>query len=919
MKKNFLRKFAFVLVFILFITGLTPATLSEAASVQSLNATSKTLNVGKTFDFNVKGKVSKSKYVWTSSNTTVAKVNKSNGLVTAMAPGKATITCKITLPTKKTVSLKATVTVKLPATGVTVNNSVDTVKVGVDVYDFNRTLTPAKSTDKTYWEIDNASNTAGATMKLDGTVTTTQAGEFKFRAVTAANRTNYEAGKTTATSSWYTVKVPFVMESVKQISKNEIQLTFNSNVKELLSLSDFNITYTTINQENISDIKYSDNGKVVTLTISSTFIYGLDYTITCKEYSKTFTGSIAAEIDNTTSPSTPDPEPIVTPDPVIMTSLEYSAAMAPGWNLGNSFDSFDTGGDKGEISWGNPVVTKDVIRAVKDAGYNSIRMPFTAYMRTGDAPDYKIDETFLARYAEVVQWAIDEDLYVMVNVHHDSWTWVQNIGADDGSAMDKYKAIWTQLADYFKNYSGKVCFESINEPYFDPTEELDGEYKTTAENLATEACVADDNWADYWNRYSAKYEELKELYQLEILDEVNTEFVNLVRASGGINDSRMLILPTLTTNDSATRCNSLLNTMNTLGDDHLIATFHYYGYWPFSANIAGVTSMEQDTDEDGIKEKIVEDYIADAFYRVHDTFINNGYGVVCGEYGLVGFDNDLGTVEPGEVLKYMECVNSYANDTDITLMLWDNGQHLNRNTCTWYNERLFNVLKASFTGRSSYAISDRLFISDTMLATNEDYTMDLYLNGNTLVTVKDTAGTLIADTNYTVSGSAIIFKADYLKSLTADIDTYGECNTITLEFNSGSDWNIDVIYYAAPEVVGVTRNDDGSMDIQVRYNGDYLETIETYYSNSLVPYEKCWYPFPGPNDWTAFKQHTEVYLSNRDGNTVTINSNFFENPNTDEMDKFDNTYRFTLHFWSSSDVTFLVKLNADGSVNIVNP
>ncbi len=99
-------------------------------------------------------------------------------------------------------------------------------------------------------------------------------------------------------------------------------------------------------------------------------------------------------------------------------SQKYSEAMEPGWNLGNSFDSV---GSTGETSWGNPVVTKKLIKEVKKQGFKSIRIPFTVYGRVGAAPSYTIDPTFLNRYTQVVDWALDEGLYVMINLHHDSW------------------------------------------------------------------------------------------------------------------------------------------------------------------------------------------------------------------------------------------------------------------------------------------------------------------------------------------------------------------------------------------------------------------------------------------------------------------------------------------------------------------
>lgn len=107
-----------------------------------------------------------------------------------------------------------------------------------------------------------------------------------------------------------------------------------------------------------------------------------------------------------------------------LNSQEYVCAMGHGWNLGNSFDGANTDEsvpDSGETEWGNPIVTRELIRSVKAKGFDSIRIPMTLFRRYEDIEDASvIDEEWLARYKEVIDWAVEEDLYVMVNIHHDS-------------------------------------------------------------------------------------------------------------------------------------------------------------------------------------------------------------------------------------------------------------------------------------------------------------------------------------------------------------------------------------------------------------------------------------------------------------------------------------------------------------------
>lgn len=140
----------------------------------------------------------------------------------------------------------------------------------------------------------------------------------------------------------------------------------------------------------------------------------------------------------------------------------YVSAMQPGWNLGNTFDA--VGSD--ETAWGNPRVTQEFINQIADQGYQSIRIPITWGQRMGDGPDYIIDPATLDRVEEVVNWSLDAGLYVMINLHHDSWMWVNTLGTNHDDVLARVQAAWVQIADHFKNHPNKLMFESINEPSF---------------------------------------------------------------------------------------------------------------------------------------------------------------------------------------------------------------------------------------------------------------------------------------------------------------------------------------------------------------------------------------------------------------------------------------------------------------------
>jgi aryl-phospho-beta-D-glucosidase BglC (GH1 family) len=518
-------------------------------------------------------------------------------------------------------------------------------------------------------------------------------------------------------------------------------------------------------------------------------------------------------------------------------SQQYAQAMNPGWNLGNTFDSYNASGPENwEESWGNPKVTRELIKTIKEQGFHSIRIPLTIATRTGPAPDYTIDQTFLARYAQVVQWALEEGLYVMINIHHDSWTWAEKIGSDDGTALAKYKAIWTQLADYFKDYSDKLCFESINEPKFSDSDEQ--------KNLKT-------------------------------LEQVNTEFYHIVRNSGGNNTTRMLVLPTYYTRGTEAECASLYQTIQKLDDDYIMATIHYYSYYSFSVNLGVTTMTSQVTGE-----------LTDVFDRVYNQFIANGIGVICGEYGLLGFDNTKEAIEHGEILKYLEYINYYAKKKDITLMLWDNGQHLNRTSYTWYDPSFYNMLKTSWSGRSSYAESDRIFVNDDTISKN--VTLKLTENGNTLKDIYNGNTRLKKGTDYTLSGSVITFKAKYIKSVITG--SYGINATLTMKFSAGADWEVYLTRYKLP-VVGTGKGSASGFTIPVEFNGSRISTIEALNEKGSGT---------GPDSWTKYKMYGKAFSVDYTKNNVTILKYFFENAP-------DGIITFKLHFQSGEILSCKVK------------
>ena len=131
--------------------------------------------------------------------------------------------------------------------------------------------------------------------------------------------------------------------------------------------------------------------------------------------------------------------------------------MKIGWNMGNTLDAPD-----GETSWGQPEITPELIKSVKELGFKTIRLPVSWGKHTVDE-DYTIDSAFLDRVQEVVDYCFDNDLYVIVNSHHDNdFYYPSKERFEEGSKF--IESIWSQVAERFKDYGTKLIFESMNEP-----------------------------------------------------------------------------------------------------------------------------------------------------------------------------------------------------------------------------------------------------------------------------------------------------------------------------------------------------------------------------------------------------------------------------------------------------------------------
>lgn len=522
-------------------------------------------------------------------------------------------------------------------------------------------------------------------------------------------------------------------------------------------------------------------------------------------------------------------------------SMDYMKAMGDGWNLGNSFDGVNTAlneADLGELAWGNPEVVKELIQAVADKGYDSIRIPITFYRRMNEET-YALDEAWLARVKEVVQWSLDEGFHVMINVHHDSWIWLSAWdGNTESKEFVKFTKLWEQFAAYFKDMPLEVCFETINEPTFEATGAISAQKK---------------------------------------LDMVNQAAYDAIRNSGGNNGTRMIVIPTFTTNHGDQHCDATISFMEALNDENVLATVHYYSEWVHSAGI-GKTGFDEVLWQNNGEDYTPRDSVDLFFETLQKKFLDNGIGVVVGEWGLLGYDSASQVNQAGEELKYYEYMNYYANRKDVCLMFWDNGSGISRisGDYEWKKPLVGEMLETSMSERSAYVTDlDRVFFKEEVA---EDVTFKLTLNGLTFTGIEGlTEGT---DYTYNADTATVTLSKAFVNAKYAAMGAkYGTFAELVFKFSGGADWHEYLIKFAEP-VMKVTSGTTTDIKIPVDFNGSEVRRATAYMESGKV----------GPNSsWWDYLQYGSAFLPDYENGTIAILDGFWNDPTAVDGD-------ITFHF-----------------------
>ena len=381
--------------------------------------------------------------------------------------------------------------------------------------------------------------------------------------------------------------------------------------------------------------KSSDNKTVVTLTVSAN-----DSEEERSTQISVVAGDEKAYVEVRQDGKVPEPEPV--PVPQDNAAWKLASKLGIGWDLGNHFDAHNNG-VSAETAWGNPKATQNTFTKLKAAGFSTVRIPVTWLGHIGEAPDYKIEDAWLDRVAEVVGYAEKAGLNVIVNMHHDgadSKYWLNIATAALNAEVNRQikeqiAAMWGQIARKFADKGEFLIFEAFNEIH-------DGKWGWGA------------NKTDGGKQYNC-------------LNEWNQTFVDAVRAAGGSNADRILGVPAYCTNvDIAIEAFKMPSDKVA---DRLMLSVHCYdpSEYTLKASLSewghtGAAGKKASGDNEADLEK--------TFMKIYTNWISKGIPVYLGEFGCV---NRATAREQAFQQYYLKYYAKLAKVHGVPAMIWDNG------------------------------------------------------------------------------------------------------------------------------------------------------------------------------------------------------------------------------------------------------
>ena len=458
-----------------------------------------------------------------------------------------------------------------------------------------------------------------------------------------------------------------------------------------------------------------------------------------------------------------------------LTAMELTRLMGNGINLGNTMEACDNSRDRYSLSalmyethWGQPVTTQAMLDAMKAAGFDTLRLPVAWMTNATDMPrDYTIDAAYLERVKEIVDYARNAGMYVIINDHWDGGWWGM-FGSEDPEiaafAMEAYRGMWRQIAEYFKDYSDYVIFESANE-------ELGARFDEDSPRFCQDSTIS---YLPDERRYA-------------LTNEVNQAFVDTVRATGGNNAERFLLIAGYGTNIDSTLDRRFQMPADTVKQKLLISV-HFYDPWSYcgASSAKGATRWGRAADYDVMFETLGK----------MTAFTEQGYGVVIGEYGALPADDGFKDNAVAYHKAFLDCCDAL----DLTSCLWD---------C------------------SGYFIRRKLEMADPDMAA-------LYAGRNTAAEAGKTPDEIKAAGRQSLEGA----KSNAPDSFRTDaIELTDETCVAWIMWNSG-DWSQS---YSVGDVYTPESITPGlkAMDVVIEESGDYTVSLdftgtEKGYSNSVA-------------------------------------------------------------------------------------
>lgn len=345
-------------------------------------------------------------------------------------------------------------------------------------------------------------------------------------------------------------------------------------------------------------------------------------------------------------------------------AMAFLKEMRIGWCLGNTFDATNDAPMSNDLSlesyWCGVKTTEEMIEAVHQAGFKTLRLPVSWHNHV-DA-DYTINQPWLDRVQQVVDWAMKRDMYVILDIHHDTDPKYIYPTSEHYATSEKYLiSIWQQLAERFRDYDHHLIFEGMNEP------RLKGTSQEWAFNNADPLCQD----------------------AAQCINRLNQAFVTTVRASGGNNAERYLMVPGYAASPEAVLDTEWFQLPKDTAENRLIVSVHAYRPYGFALDVNGTEDFSATNTNQYMD-------VISFMSKLYKTYITQGIPVVIGEWGAVEKNGNVD--DRAELYAYYLVAASARN---IPCILWDNNNHhgsgerfglLDRRTLTWPDELLVKTM-----------------------------------------------------------------------------------------------------------------------------------------------------------------------------------------------------------------------------------